>query len=148
MSTSVDPEDAFMKYVRDHNLDELMQPIDPERGPIKLSDLAAPDPEPAGPRLWDLAPETVVHIAGACLTLFGIFMRQRCEWCGVVLVEYDLRRIQVPIGQEGPPPYWEPGMLVRVDRHIQAVIENPELADGEVQLPLDCCAFDPQTQVG
>ena len=105
--------------------------------------------ELASPRLWDKAPEDgVVHIAGAWLTLFGRYMRQRCEWCGIVLVEYDLHRVAVPTGQPGEPPHWEPGSLVRVDGNMSAAIDNPRTGDGEVQLPPDSCGYDPKTQVG
>lgn len=100
-----------------------------------------------GPRLWDVEPEAVVHIAGACLTVFGIFMRQRCDWCGVILLEYDLRRIAVPVDQPGPPPSWIPGSLVRVDGNMSAQIVDPETINGEIQLHPDSCPFDPKHQV-
>lgn len=107
----------------------------------------APSDEPPAPRLWDTEPEGVVHIAGACLVIFGLFMRQRCDWCGVVLLEYVLRRLAVPEGQDPTPPNWTPGDLVRVDGYMSASIAEPRAIDGEVQLPPDCCAYDPKTQV-
>lgn len=101
------------------------------------------------PRLWDTEPNGVVHIAGTCLIMFGRYMRQRCEWCGVVLLEYDLERVAVPEGQDPMPGHWPYQALVRVDGHMSAVIDNPELTpEGEVRLPPDCCAFNPLTQVG
>jgi hypothetical protein len=100
-----------------------------------------------GPRLWDVEPDTVVHIAGACVYLFGRYIRQRCEWCGIILVEYDLQRVAVPIGQPGEPAHWEPGSLVRVDGALSASIEDVPRIDGDVQLPMDSCAFDPKTQI-
>lgn len=100
------------------------------------------------PRLWDEEPEGVVHIAGACITLFGMFMRQRCDWCGAILLEYDLRRVAVPAGQDAMPGNWAPGSLVRVDGNMTAEIANPQEVEGEVQLPPDSCAYNPQTQVG
>lgn len=103
--------------------------------------------EPEGPRLWDTPPDTVVHVAGMTMVMFGLFMRQRCEWCGVILIEYDLRRVAVPVGQDPMPSSWPTGQLVRVDGDISAVIEDPEVIDGDVKLPMDACAFDPKTQV-
>lgn len=100
------------------------------------------------PRLWDSEPDGVTHIAGSQLNMFGIFLRQRCEWCGIVLIEYDLRLVAVQEGSDGPSMY-PINSLVRVDGHISAVIDNPEiLPDGGVQLPPDACAFNPLTQVG
>lgn len=115
---------------------EILSPPDP------------PSPLPPGPRLWDEIPNGVTHIAGACLNMFGRYMRQRCDWCGTVLVEYDLERGAVPVGQPGSAASWPPGALVRVDGHISAVIDNPALIDDGIQLPPDACAFNPVTQVG
>jgi hypothetical protein len=103
--------------------------------------------KPFEPKLWETRPDAVVHIAGVCLTVFGRFMRQRCDWCGIILLEYDLSRIAVPVDQPGPPPYWTAGSLVRVDGHVSAEILNPESVDGQTQLKSDSCVFDPDTQV-
>lgn len=99
------------------------------------------------PRLWDGKPNGVVHIAGGCIIICNRYMRQRCEWCGVVLLEYDLALTAAEIGQNPIPPHWEPGILVRVDGHVSAAIEGTPTIDGEGQLPPDCCTFDPETQV-
>lgn len=104
-------------------------------------------PEP-GPRLWDSEPNTVTHIAGDIITLHERYMRQRCSWCGKVLIEYDLTRVAVPEGQPGPPGAWPPGAMVRVDGIMSAIIEDPAVVDDMVQLPMDSCTFDPKTQVG
>lgn len=101
---------------------------------------------PFSPRLWDVPPDTVTHIAGAQLNMFGRYLRQRCDWCGVIIIEYDLARVMVPVDQPGPPPMWPVGALVRVDRVMSAVVEAVE-EDGHTKLPMDSCAFDPFTQV-
>lgn len=100
------------------------------------------------PRLWDSPPNGVTHIAGDCLVICNIFMRQRCSWCGIILLEYDLRLVAGLVGQDPLPGRWTPGVFVRVDGHVSAVIEDPQTIDGDVQLPTDCCTFDPKTQVG
>lgn len=120
---------------------------------LRIPDLFPPDPQPPGPRLWDARPDTVVHIAAPALHVFGIYLRQRCAWCGVVLLEYDLRRMafQVDPTLPGVPPplpaTWAVMGLVRVDGHMSAEIENPPEVDGDIQLPTDCCCFDPETQI-
>lgn len=152
-------EDVFKKLMREAGMEDIMIPSDPlnPRPPIQWSDIK-PDAEVLGtppalddglPRLWDRKPEGgVTHIAGSQMQLFGIFLRQRCDWCGIILIEYDLRRVSVPVGQDHLPSMYPAGSLVRVDEHVSAVIENPEIIDGGTQLPPDSCAFDPRTQVG
>lgn len=104
--------------------------------------------EPFSPRLWDVPPDSVTHIAGAQLHLFGRYLRQRCDWCGVIIIEYDLARVMVPEGQEGTPAMWPVGALIRVDGHMSAEVEAVEDEPGVFRLPMDSCAFDPKTQVG
>jgi hypothetical protein len=99
------------------------------------------------PRLWDVEPLGVVHIAGTVIVLFGRYMRQRCDWCGIILLEYDLARVAGLVGTDPTPAHWPPGSLVRVDGNVSASIDNPEVKDGEIQIPPDCCAFDPKTQI-
>lgn len=97
----------------------------------------------------DLAPPThhlehhVIHIAGPDITV-GPLLRQRCAWCGAVLVDYDLTRIAVPIGQDPRPATWSVGALVEVDGSASWVVPH---VDGE-QLPADACAqLDPEVTV-
>lgn len=109
-------------------------------------DMSEPSVIVTDPRLWDSAPNSVTHVAGAQVSMFGRYLRQRCDWCGIVLIEYDLERVAVPVDQPGPPAMWPVGSLVRVDAHISAEVETECDADG-VRLPMDSCAFDPATQV-
>lgn len=48
----------------------------------------------------------LVHIAGPAVQI-GPLLRQRCAWCGAVLVDYDLTRVAVPVT-------WAVGELVAV----------------------------------
>ena len=82
-----------------------------------------------------------MHIAGLDIEVGGRFLRQRCAWCGAVLVDYDLERVAAPVGQDPRPSVWPPGDLVRVDGNVSAIVPH---ADGE-KLPADCCAaLDPE----
>ncbi|MGI5223545.1 hypothetical protein [Actinoallomurus sp. CA-142502] len=57
--------------------------------------------------------EGIVHIAGPDITV-GAQLRQRCAWCGAVLLDYDLTRIAVPEGDDPRPGTWPVGALVEV----------------------------------
>ena len=87
----------------------------------------------------------VVHIAGVPIQ-FGSVVRQRCSWCGAVLIDTDLEQVQVLTGDADRPfPTWEVGGLVRCDGAVTATTEPVEsLTDpGDVTLPADACARDP-----
>lgn len=107
-------------------------------------------PVPFSPRLWDARPIAITHLSGGVVTIGDRYIRQRCEWCGEKLIDYDLAMIAVPVGQASTPlATWPAGAMVRVDGVLSAVIENPEiLEDNTVKLPPDCCFFDPATHLG
>jgi hypothetical protein len=81
---------------------------------------------------------SVTHIASDRITIGDQYMRQRCGWCGEVLVEYNLVRVAVPAGTDPAPAAWPPGALVTVDGHASWTV------DGN-QLPEDSCARNPLT---
>ncbi len=58
----------------------------------------------------------VAHLAGPDIrfnTEEGQVLRQRCSWCGATLIDVNLSRIAVPVGQEeGPYPTWPIGSFV------------------------------------
>lgn len=85
----------------------------------------------------------LVHIAAGAIEV-GPLLRQRCAWCGAVLIDYDLARIAVPVGQDPRPATWPPGELVAVDGCASWVVEH---VDGD-QLPAAACAqIDPEVTV-
>lgn len=87
------------------------------------------------PGLSNSAP--VTHIAANDVTIGGRRLRQRCAWCGAVLLDYDLARVAVQVepGEEPrPPATWPVGALVRVDGHYSAALEDTD------ELPDDACA--------
>lgn len=83
----------------------------------------------------------VVHIAGEVITVSGRHMRQRCSWCGAVLIDYDLTMIAVPVGQDPTPPTWPVGDQVRIDGNVSTIEPGHTL-------PADSCAkLDPAATV-
>jgi hypothetical protein len=84
----------------------------------------------------------VTHIAAQPIVVSGRRQRQRCAWCGAVLIDYDLARVAVKVepGQvPQPPSTWEVGVLVRVVGGYSSVVD-PEFVNGEPQLPENSCA--------
>jgi hypothetical protein len=70
------------------------------------------------------------------VTIGDVLLRQRCAWCGYLLIDYDLSRVMVPTGQEGSGPgAWPVGGLVRVDGFASYVVEHEDGAP----LPIDSC---------
>lgn len=63
--------------------------------------------------------EPVAHVAGIELTVDGKHMRQRCSWCGVVLIDQNLELVAVQMPEDGsdPPPVraWPAGEWVDVE---------------------------------
>lgn len=81
----------------------------------------------------------VIHIAGVHVQV-GQQLRQRCAWCGAVLLDYDLASIAVPVGQDPTPATWPPGGLVLVDGSMSATVEH---ADGASLPDGSCGKLDP-----
>lgn len=82
----------------------------------------------------------VIHIAGLVIET-GPYLRQRCAWCGAILVDCDLRRIAVPEGQDPKPATWEVGGLVARTEGVSWVIPHRQGVD---KLPEKACAkLDP-----
>jgi hypothetical protein len=76
----------------------------------------------------------VIHIAGPDIQV-GSQLRQRCAWCGAVLLDYALDRIAVPAGQDPRPSTWPAGELVACDGSAQYVVPHEDHAE----LPESCC---------
>jgi hypothetical protein len=77
----------------------------------------------------------LIHIAGNDVQV-GAKLRQRCAWCGTVLLDYDLDRIAVPEGTDPRPATWPVGDLIAVDGSLSYVVDHE---DGQ-QLPATACA--------
>lgn len=82
----------------------------------------------------------VLHVAGLDVCI-NQRLRQRCAWCGALLLDYDLANVAVPVGQEGAPGIWPFGKLVLVDGGMSVLVEIEE--GGE--LPEGSCGrIDPE----
>lgn len=94
-----------------------------------------------------MATADVIHIAGPDITVDGHRLRQRCCWCGAIIIDVDLHNVAVKLeeGETEGRPYarWQPGSLVRVVGDNPKMFDrvDPELVDGEPKLPDDCCAY-------
>ena len=77
----------------------------------------------------------IIHIAGLDIQV-GSKLVQRCAWCGALLVNYDLERIAVPVGQDPRPATWEIGRLVAIDGAVSCTVAH---TDGD-SLPEGTCA--------
>lgn len=64
----------------------------------------------------------VTHIASDHITINDRFLRQRCGWCGAIIIDVDTARMATPIGQEGPYPTWPVGMLVLMDGPVSCYV--------------------------
>jgi hypothetical protein len=74
----------------------------------------------------------VVHIVGTVIDV-GTRTRQCCAWCGTVLLDYDLTRIAVPLGQDATA-HFSPGALLEVDGNCKAVLDGDRLPDNACAL--------------
>ncbi len=83
---------------------------------------------------------TESHIAGLDVAI-GSYLRQRCGWCGTILLDYDLRNVivQTETADKGVAT-WPVGEIIRVDGNISSIVEH----ESGNQLPEDSCAtLDP-----
>ena len=85
---------------------------------------------------------SIAHLAGPDLTVDGRWMRQRCAWCGEVLLDYDLARVAVPVGQPGPSPF-------EIGKFIEVTSGNPKMStaldwDSDKLPETACMRFPPE----
>lgn len=77
---------------------------------------------------------TATHVAGLAITGAGTQVRQRCGWCGLVLIDVDLSTV-ASTAPTTEYPTWPTGALVAVDGGVQRVVEPMENAG----VPADAC---------
>lgn len=78
---------------------------------------------------------TRIHFAGSDIRI-NDRLRQRCAYCGDVLIDYDLAATAVPVDQPGPPGTWPVGALVAIDGSMSYVVEH---VPGAEPLPDGTC---------
>lgn len=82
-----------------------------------------------------------IHIAGFPVRVGNDF-RQRCAWCGVVLIEYDYTRIAWTLPADGspgePPGGVEIGLLFAVDGNCSYIVQHEDGA----KLPREWCGHN------
>lgn len=79
-----------------------------------------------------------IHVAGMQIDIGGRYLRQRCSWCGEILIDYDLSMMAFAVspGEEPKPPaMWQVGSLVLCDGPMSLTVEH---VDGE-RLPSTSC---------
>lgn len=79
--------------------------------------------------------ERKAHIALDVVWVNNRWMRQRCGWCGEILLDYDMDRLMVLEGDTSPPPSWPIGSIVMVEEKTLYYVMNVP------RLPNECCAF-------
>lgn len=84
---------------------------------------------------------SVVHLVGIDITVEGRWIRQRCSWCGVALIDADLSNVMVPEGQARGYPTWKIGTWLRMDEGcptVYSIVEPP----GDERYPAGSCFND------
>lgn len=72
----------------------------------------------------------ITHFASNTITIEGRFKRQRCVWCGVLIIDYDMSNMASSDGSE--PASWETGCMVQVDGNHSSIVEGYKMPD-------NCC---------
>jgi hypothetical protein len=85
-------------------------------------------------------PTEVIHIAGYDVQVDAL-LRQRCAWCGGLLIDYDLSRMAVPVGTDPRPATWPVGDLVAVDGTASWTVPH---TDGDPLPAGTCTRIDPE----
>ena len=83
---------------------------------------------------------TVSHLMGTDVLVEGRYLRQRCSWCGLAVIDEDLELVMVPEGQGPGVPRWAPGTWVRIDDGCPTVYTLADADEGK--LPPDACTQD------
>lgn len=74
----------------------------------------------------------VIHIVGVDVQV-GDQLRQRCSWCGAVLIDYDLTRVATIDGK--PPATFPVGELLAIEGAMAWTVDH----NAGDQLPDGCC---------
>ncbi len=87
----------------------------------------------------------MIHIAGHPIQ-YGTLLRQRCAWCGAIMIDDDLS-LMASISSDGSPfkPLtWETNALVRIEGANPVTSEVIPESEHQGKIPPGCCAFKPE----
>jgi hypothetical protein len=91
---------------------------------------------------------SITHLAGPAITWDGRYVRQRCSWCGAILIDLDMERVMVPVAdRDRGVATWPFESFVRVDGPMSSTVDaQPSAQDpGATRVPPDCCMrLDPR----
>ena len=78
----------------------------------------------------------MTHISAQVVIIEGRYVRQRCAWCGEMLIDYDLEKTAVVVvnGKTELPGVWATDRLIHVDGNQSTLLEGNAM-------PPDCCAM-------
>lgn len=82
----------------------------------------------------------VLHVAGVYVTI-NQRVRQRCAWCGAVLIDVETADVAVPVGQDATVAVWPVGDLVGVDGSMSYAVPHK---DGDALPDGACGKLDPE----
>lgn len=85
---------------------------------------------------------SITHVAGGTLS-YSLpdrkITRQRCAWCGSLLIETIQPPFPFPVGLEPKLDTFTPYSLVRVDGSYSENVDLPVMGNGDAVLPEDSC---------
>jgi hypothetical protein len=85
--------------------------------------------------------KAVAHIVGMPVVVQGHLCRQRCAWCGAVLVDVDLAQIAVAGGSGEYNPFWETNAVLEVEASDDGSVVRGSIVLGPLAgvLPDNAC---------
>ncbi len=87
----------------------------------------------------------MIHIVGLDIR-YGTLHRQRCAWCGEVLIDDDLSLMTSISSDGGPcdPKAFPVGGLVRIEGSNPVMSSVIPEEEHQGKIPIGCCAYKPE----
>jgi hypothetical protein len=91
--------------------------------------------------------DVTIHVAGLTVTVEGQRLRQRCAWCGTIMIDVDLTLVAVQEGDQSGYPTFPTSALVEMsdDRGVMYVVAEASgtgESSGRIR-PNSCMILDP-----
>lgn len=90
-----------------------------------------------------------MHVAGPPIQVDS-WLRQRCSWCGAVIINQNLELTAVPVEPDGSAasyPTWEMGAVVAIDGGLSYVVAAPTEEFRMDDYQACCISLDPEVTV-